>query len=92
MFRQTGGGVSAPRPLFLENAMQIRTDKDRAKARVYYKARRRGLLFRVRRPPKRGNWRFTVIREDDGLMVWAADYLDEVEEYLDKATPREWRD
>ena len=91
MFVMVGAGSRPPAPILLEDAMQIRTDKDRTKARLAAKAWRRDLRFRVRRRPKRGEWRYRVVR-NDGLIVWGADCLSEIEYYLDKATPREWRD
>lgn len=71
--------------------MQNRTDHDRAKARVYYKARRRGLFFRSCPNPAYGVPRYRVITEDGGL-VWWAHQIGDVEGYLDKAAPRAWTD
>lgn len=71
--------------------MQNRTDHDRAKARVYYKARRRGLFFRSRTNPAHGVPRYRVLTEDGGLVWWAHE-IGDVEDYLDKAAPSEWQD
>lgn len=68
-----------------------RTDEDRAKARCYTKAARRGLSFRSCPKPDHGVSRYRVAHED-GLEVWWADHIGDVESYLDKAPPREWTD
>lgn len=68
-----------------------RTEHDRAKARVYTKARRRGLFFRSCPIPAHGVPRYRVIRED-GVEVWWAHQIGDVEDYLDKATPKVWTD
>lgn len=76
-----------PRPF----KMQGRSDRDRAKARVYYKARRRGLFFRSSPNSANGVPRYRVVTEDGGL-VWWAHQIGDVESYLDKAAPRVWTD
>lgn len=71
--------------------MQNRSDIQRAKARVYYKARRRGLFFRSCPNSENGVPRYRVIRED-GFEVWWADHIGDAEAYLDKAAPKMWTD
>lgn len=71
--------------------MQKRTDHDRAKARVYTKARRRGLFFRSCPNPARGVPRYRVVTED-GAEVWWSDHIGDMEAYVDKAAPRVWTD
>ena len=65
---------------------------ERAKERCRYKAYRRGLAFKSRRAPKRSEWRYRVVRLDDGFEVWWADCIEEIEGYLDKRPPSEWQD
>lgn len=74
-----------------DSRMQDRTDHDRAKARVYTKARRRGLFFRSCPNPARGVPRYRVVTED-GVEVWWAHQIGDVEGYLDKAPPEAWTD
>lgn len=71
--------------------MQDKTEERRAKARVYYKARRRGLFFRSCPNPENGVPRYRVVTEDGGL-VWWADHIGDAEAYLDKAPPSGWWD
>lgn len=68
-----------------------RTDEDRAKARCYTKATRRGLSFRSCPKLDRVVPRYRILRED-GLVVWWADHIGDAESYLDKSPPREWVD
>jgi len=71
--------------------MQNRSDHDRTKARVYYKARRRGLFFRSCPTPANGVSRYRIVRED-GVEVWWAHQIGDIEDYLDKAAPKAWID
>lgn len=71
--------------------MQERSDHDRAKARVYTKARRRGLVLRSCTNPARGVPRYRIVAEDGGL-VWWAHQIGDIEYYLDKAAPKDWLD
>lgn len=68
-----------------------RTDEDRAKARCYAKAKRRGLSFQSGRHPKSGVPRYHIFRGGD-FEVWWADHIGDAERYLDKAPPRLWVD